>query len=84
MSRFAKIPGMSNLAALADPLYREEVLRARATSPEDRLLEGPRLFDRAYRLMADGIRHRHPELDDVSVQALLVARLRLLDALDRR
>lgn len=29
-------------------------------APEDRLLEGLRLFDRACRLMRAGIRHRHP------------------------
>ncbi|NOT28134.1 MAG: hypothetical protein HOP16_18795 [Acidobacteria bacterium] len=43
---------------LADALYREEVARARAMSPAEKLLEGPRLFDRAYRLMADGVRYR--------------------------
>ena len=53
-------------------------------TPADKLLEGPRLFERACRLMLDGIRHQHPELDEQGVQALLAARLRRLDALDRR
>jgi hypothetical protein len=47
------------------------------------LLEGPRLFDRACRLMADGIRHAHPELDDEAVRTLLADRLIRLRALDR-
>ena len=49
---------------------------------EDKLLEGPRLFDRACRLMADGIRHAHPSLDDAGVEALLVARLARLRAIE--
>jgi hypothetical protein len=53
-------------------------------TPGDKLLEGPRLFDRACRLMADGIRHEHPELDERGVRALLAARLARLDGLDRR
>ena len=74
---------MPSIASLADALYREEVARARAMSPEDKLLEGPRLFERACRVMRDGIRHRHPELDDAGVQALLRARLDRVTALER-
>jgi len=67
---------------LADALYREEVARARAMDSADKLLEGPRLFERAKRVMLDGIRHQHPDLDDEGVQALLIARLNRLQALD--
>jgi hypothetical protein len=73
---------MAPLRALADALYREEVARARAMEPGDKLLEGPRLFDRACRLMADGIRHRHPGLDDEAVMAQVEAQLNRLEALD--
>jgi hypothetical protein len=75
---------MSSIPALADRLYAEEVARARAMSPADKLLEGPRLFERACRLMMDGIRHQHPGLDDDGVRELLRARLALLDDLERR
>jgi hypothetical protein len=68
---------------LVDALYREEVERARAMSPADKLLEGPRLFARACRLMADGIRYQHPELDEAAVAALVRARLERLRALDQ-
>ena len=71
------------MTALADALYREEVARARAMRPGDKLLEGPRLFDRACRLMADGVRHQHPELDDDGVRALVAARLTRLRTLER-
>lgn len=74
---------MPSIASLAEVLYREEVARARAMSPDDKLLEGPRLFERACRLMRDGIRHQYPDLDDVGVQALLRERLDLVSALER-
>jgi hypothetical protein len=52
---------MSSIAALADALYAEEIARARAMDPTDKLLEGPRLFDRACRVMADDIRTKEPD-----------------------
>jgi hypothetical protein len=67
---------------LAEVLYRDEVSRARAMSAEERLLEGPRLFARTCRLMADGIRHAHPELDNDGVEALLIARLDRVRAIE--
>jgi hypothetical protein len=48
---------------IANALYVAVVARARAMSPGDKLLEGARRFERACRLMLDGIRHQHPELD---------------------
>ena len=70
-----------SLPALAEALYVEEVTRARLMRPEDKLLEGPRLFERACRLMADGVRHQHPELDDATVQRLVAERVALADRL---
>jgi len=75
---------MSPIVALTDELYREEIARAQAMRPEDKLLEGPRLFERACGVMADGIRHQHPELDEAGVRALLAARLARLRAIERR
>jgi hypothetical protein len=69
---------------LADALFAEEVARARAMAPEDKLLEGPRLFDRACRAMADGIRHEHPDLDEAGVWRLVAERIALADALERQ
>jgi hypothetical protein len=70
--------------AVTDVLYRDEVARARAMRPDDKLLEGPRLFERTCRLMADGIRHDHPGLDDAGVRRLLDERLALAEALQRQ
>jgi len=75
---------MGSAAALAGALYREEIARARAMDPVEKLLEGPRLFDRACRVMLDGIRHQHPEFDEASARALLIERFNLLRSLDRR
>ena len=75
---------MFSIVALTDELYREEIARARAMRPEDKLLEGPRLFERACSVMADGIRHQHPELDEAGVRALLAARLARLRTIERR
>ena len=75
---------MPSIPALADRLYVEEVARARAMNPADKLLEGPRLFERTCRVMMDGIRHQHPDLDDHGVRELLEARLALIDNLERR
>ncbi len=50
--------------------------------PGAKLLEGPRLFDRACRVMAAGVRHRHPGLSDAEVLARIEAQLARLQALD--
>ena len=73
---------MAPLTALTDALYQEEVARARAMEPGDKLLEGPRLFDRACRVMADGLRHRHPGLSEADVLARIDAHLARIQALD--
>jgi hypothetical protein len=74
---------MSPLSGLADTLYREQIERARAMSPGDKLLEGPRLFERAWRLMAAGIRSRHPELNEDEVIERVRAMLVRVDAIER-
>jgi hypothetical protein len=65
-----------------DELFRERVLRARRTPPEEKLLDGPRLFDLCCRIMADGIRNEYPEADEQRVQELLRQRLALLRRLE--
>lgn len=74
---------MKPTAALVAQLFAEKVARARAMSPEDKFLEGPRLFDSATRVMAAGIRDRYPDLDEEGVQRTLRAYLDRLDRLER-
>ena len=63
---------------LIDAIYRERVLRARQTPPEQKMLDGPRLFEMACRIMKDGIRHQFPDANEQEVQAILTRRLALL------
>ena len=65
-------------------LEREEILRARAMAPEDKLAAGLRLFDRAWRLMLDGVRHAHPGATEVEVDELARHRLGVSRALERQ
>jgi hypothetical protein len=58
-------------------LFREEVLSARAMTPEEKLLAGARLFDYACEIARAGIRRQHPEADDRQVETLLEQRLAL-------
>jgi hypothetical protein len=67
---------------LIDAIYRERVLRARATPPEEKFLEGARLFEMVCRIMRDGIRHQYPDADERRVEELLVKRLDLARRLD--
>jgi hypothetical protein len=68
---------------LVDELFREQVRRARAMSPEEKVLAGPRLFERSCRIMADGIRDRHPQATEEEVQQILTTQLALLRRLER-
>jgi hypothetical protein len=47
--------------------YRQAVLRARAMSPEEKLLEGSRLFEEECEQMRSAIREAMPELSDEMV-----------------
>ena len=67
---------------LIDALYRSEILLARQMSEEEKLLAGPRLFDRACRIMKDGIRSEYPDADEARVEELLRARLALVRRLE--
>jgi len=67
---------------LIDAIFRERVLRARQTPPEEKLLDGPRLFERACRMMMAGIRHENPGADEERVKEILAERLALLQRLD--
>ena len=62
---------------LADAIFRDRVLRARQMPPEEKLLDGARLFDWACRITEWGIRNQHPDADDGRVAALLRARVDL-------
>ena len=62
---------------LIDAIYRERVHRARRTPPEEKLLDGPRLFEMACRITMDGIRMQHPDADEAQIRDILAQRLAL-------
>lgn len=74
---------MVSVAQLTAALYCDEVARARRMRAADKLLEGPRLFERACRLMAEGIRQQHPAFSEDEVRGLLAARLARIRQLER-
>jgi len=62
---------------VTDAIYRQRVLRARATPPDQKLLDGPRLFDFACRIMMDGIRNQYPDADEQRGREILAQRIAL-------
>jgi hypothetical protein len=62
---------------LGDQLFREEVLAARAMTPEQRVRAGAELFELACRIARDGIRHQYPDATDEEVAQRLAERLEL-------
>jgi len=68
--------------ALIDDIYRDRVVRARAASPEEKLLDGPRLFDRVCRIMKDGIRMHYPDANEEEVRRILLQRLAIAEKLE--
>jgi hypothetical protein len=65
-----------------DDLFHQRVLRARQMPPEEKLLDGARLFDMSCRIMRDGIRNEYPEADEQRVRAILAQRIALLRRLE--
>jgi hypothetical protein len=74
---------MEPTVALIDSIYRDRVLRARVTSPESKLLDGPRLFDYTCRIVMDGIRNENPSADEQRIREILKERLALREKLER-
>jgi hypothetical protein len=62
---------------LADTLYRERVLRARHTPPEERILDGPRLFDYACSVTLAGLRSELPHASEAELWQALRRRLEI-------
>jgi hypothetical protein len=67
---------------LADALYRERVLRARRTPPEERVLEGPRLFDYACTVTLAGLRSELPSANEAELRQALHRRLEIARKLE--
>ncbi|MFQ5806649.1 MAG: hypothetical protein ACE5I3_09385 [Phycisphaerae bacterium] len=68
---------------LIDALYREEVLAARAMSPEEKVRAGGELFDDVCERMKAGIRWQFPEADEARVNEVLRYRLQIARRLEQ-
>jgi hypothetical protein len=69
---------MEPRSELEDAAFWERVRRARQMTPQERILEGFRLFEQYCEDMAAQIRREYPQLDEPQVQQLLTQRLELL------
>lgn len=65
----------SPYAKIAEDIYRERILRARAASPENKILAGQRLFDAACEITLIGIRHEFPAYSEEQCREVLRDRL---------
>ena len=70
----------SDFQPMADALYRERVLRARRTPPEERMLEGVRMFDRECDMMRLEILKLNPNYSETDVSQEIRRRLKEADA----
>jgi hypothetical protein len=70
----------SDFQPLAAALYRERVLRARRTPPEERVLEGIRMFDRECEMMRLEILKLNPNYSEADVSQEIRRRLKEADA----
>ena len=73
----------SPFAPLIDELYRERVIRARRTSPEEKFLAGEELFEWACSITLAGIRNENPEFSEEDCKRELERRLELREKMER-
>jgi hypothetical protein len=72
-----------NFQPLADAIYRDRVLRARRTPPEERIMDGPRLFDYACAITLAGLRSENPNATENELREALRQRLALAERLEK-
>ena len=72
------------IKALQDSIFLSKVARARRTPIDEKIFDGPRLFDQSCARMCDGIRHDHPDFTEQQVQRELRRRLKIKRLLDER
>jgi hypothetical protein len=71
---------------LSEQLYREEILRARKLTPQQRLRATFEVTEFALRMMRDSIRHHHPDADAEEIVRLgreRISKVRRIDELRR-
>jgi hypothetical protein len=74
----------AQIQRLAEDLYRERVVEARAMPPEEKLLAGEELFDYACAITLAGIRNQFPGVSEEESLQLLEKRLELRERMEKR
>lgn len=69
---------------LAKEIRRDRIRRARAQSPWEKALDGPRLYDMVRERMAIGVRLALPDADAEQVQQEVARRMRLVREREER
>jgi hypothetical protein len=69
---------------LAAAIYRDKVLRAREMTPEERLIEGFRLFHEAMTFTAAGVANELGTTDEAAVMAEVRRRFDLVRKIEER
>lgn len=67
---------------LIDELYLDKIRSARQMTAEEKLLAGPRIFERSCRIMLAGLRDENPDAGEERLQQLLRERLALIRRLE--
>jgi len=68
--------------SINDPYWKEEVMRARQTPGEKKMLAGPDLFDYACEVALAGIRWQNPGISAENARVMLRERLRISEKLE--
>jgi len=74
----------AHIQRLAEELYRERVVEARAMPPEEKLLAGEELFDYACAITLAGIRNQFPGASEAECLRILEERLELRERMEKR
>jgi hypothetical protein len=74
----------AQIQRLAEDLYRERVVEARAMPPEEKLLAGEELFDYACSITLAGIRNQFPGVSEEECLKILEERLELRERMEKR
>jgi hypothetical protein len=73
---------MNEFKPLIDQLYREEVLRARKMTPQEKLRATFEVTEAALSIMRGSLRHHYPDADDAEILRLGRERLSTIRRLD--
>jgi hypothetical protein len=72
----------TGIKALQDSVFLTKVARARRTPIDEKILDGPRLFDQSCQVVRGGIRSENPEFTPEQVEQELRRRLVIARKID--